>query len=324
MNNTIKIIIATIAILLIGGAIYAIKYYDPKAPKYSKEVNTSVSDWKTYTNTKLGFEIKYPNDWKVDENTGGLDTSISIYKTNNLTGDNDAFVNRIHIDIDSSCDSSGWTISGDEIYDSFNTLNVCLDSSKSLHAELFALNDDYKTIEDLIISTFRLTSPTNTEQNRVSTSDWKSYRNKDYGVEINYPSKVSWGIYYVDGEDWFAVDNSKQAGYVDRLSVGFGTPSSKSGGLIWGLEVINKNNFDQEKYIKVIGSQFTDRQEKRENILIGSTTALLVTVTTEINKDWVSKLVIVENGDKVYLMGNGASNQEKDFQQFYKSIKFTN
>ena len=170
MNKIIKIIIATIAILLIGGAIYAIKYYDPKAPKYSKEVNTSVSDWKTYTSTKFGFEIKYPTDWKIDENTGGLDTSISIYKPNSSTGDNDSFVNRIHIDIDSSCDSTGWTTSRSEIYDSFNILNVCLDSSKSLNAELMALNDEYKTIEDLIISTFKLTSPTNTSSTQSSES----------------------------------------------------------------------------------------------------------------------------------------------------------
>ncbi len=153
--------------------------------------------------------------------------------------------------------------------------------------------------------------------------DWKTYKDKKYGVEINYPTKVNWGVGYVDNEEWFTSDNSKNVSYSNNLSVGFGTPYSRPGGLIWDLGVMDKADFDLERYIKVTGEQFFDRQEKRDKIYVKSTPALLVTVTSESNKDWISKSVIVEKGGKVYVMGNGSTNQLKDFQQFYKSLKFT-
>ena len=73
---------APIVIILIGAAVLALAgggywYY-----RYSPRINyqnsspeqptatNETANWKTYQNEKYGFEIKYPNDWKISEIIG--------------------------------------------------------------------------------------------------------------------------------------------------------------------------------------------------------------------------------------------------------------
>ncbi len=229
MNMNKKIILGIIiAVVVIVGALVVTKLNESKWDNKvdsKAQLDLIMTDWKTYTNTKLGFEIKYPIDWKIDENTGGLDTSISIYKPNSSTGDNDAFVNKIDIDIDPSCDSSGWTISNDELYGSFNTLNVCLDSNKSLHAESVALNDAYKAIENQILSTFKFTSVENISVNQSSNSvsievaspksGDKLIIGKTYNVEwSNYPGKEDLNVVLMGKKSSVVITSSLKAANV--------------------------------------------------------------------------------------------------------------
>ncbi len=60
MNKKIQIIIAVIAILLIGGVIYVNS--TTKQKDQNLVTSTDMKDWKTYSNEKYGFEIKYPAD----------------------------------------------------------------------------------------------------------------------------------------------------------------------------------------------------------------------------------------------------------------------
>jgi hypothetical protein len=41
-----------------------------QAVNSNQEIQNSISDWKTYTNSEYGFEFKYPNDWIVSETNG--------------------------------------------------------------------------------------------------------------------------------------------------------------------------------------------------------------------------------------------------------------
>lgn len=74
MNNsqkgisTIKdVLIVVVAIVLIGGGAFAYKYW--WVPRVSENIqNDETADWKTYTNTQYGFEIKYPSDWITEKN----------------------------------------------------------------------------------------------------------------------------------------------------------------------------------------------------------------------------------------------------------------
>lgn len=40
-----------------------------KSKTSSQYENSELSDWKTYRNEEYGFELKIPNDWKVDDST---------------------------------------------------------------------------------------------------------------------------------------------------------------------------------------------------------------------------------------------------------------
>ena len=53
-------------------------------------------------------------------------------------------------------------------------------------------------------------------------------------------------------------------------------------------------------------------------------TATLVVVTTKMLGEgkWIAQTVYIENGDKLYVIGNGAFTYS-EFPQFYKSFKFT-
>lgn len=163
-----------------------------------------------------------------------------------------------------------------------------------------------------------------TDNNLVAspTADWKTYKDEKYGIEIKYPTSVNWNEGYTTEGIWYSVDNRNDPSYASNLNVAFGTQASKSGGYIWALSAVNKKDFDKEASIKRYGAQFPDRKEVRENITINGNQALLVTITTDLNKDWVGKMVIIEKNEKVYTLSNGAINHP-EFTEFYKSLKFT-
>ncbi len=149
----------------------------------------------------------------------------------------------------------------------------------------------------------------------TSSSDWKIYKNDKYGFEVKYPNKINSNIGYINNEEWYTSGNYN--------SISFGTPSSKSGGLIWNISIQSKDGFDIEKNIKLMGNQFSDRRESRQNFSIDGIPVLLVTIKTDTNKDWVLKVIYIEKDNKVYMIENGAIDIP-EFIKFYNSFKFTN
>lgn len=141
------------------------------------------------------------------------------------------------------------------------------------------------------------------------TVNWNTSTNSEYGFTIKYPKKID-----KYPESW----QHEEYGTTD-FGVGFGTPSSKSGGYIWGVSVYV--NGDMEALIKQMGSQFSDRKESRQDITINGVPALLVTVTTNQYPGWVSKNVYIQRNGRVYIIGNGAIGLS-EFDLFYNSFQF--
>lgn len=85
--TTILILVGILVIgVVAGGAYYLGKQVSPKPSPASIVTSQStpssvpsdeIANWKTYTDNKYGFSIKYPDTWKY------LETPTEIYKTNN-------------------------------------------------------------------------------------------------------------------------------------------------------------------------------------------------------------------------------------------------
>ncbi|MFA5934335.1 MAG: hypothetical protein WC827_00395 [Candidatus Paceibacterota bacterium] len=82
----IPIIIAIVAIFAIGGGIFYIKTSKSNFPCWpplcfpgrSAPTIDETKDWKTYTNTWGGFEVKYPSDWKIIDKSNINNTSNAV------------------------------------------------------------------------------------------------------------------------------------------------------------------------------------------------------------------------------------------------------
>ena len=149
-----------------------------------------------------------------------------------------------------------------------------------------------------------------TAQPGGTVSAWQTYRSS-YGFEIQYPP--AWKIVNEAGDG--------KAGYPGWV-VSFGTGTFGNQGYDGELFVFayDKSSTNIEQYIKDMGKQFTDRQEKRENITINGVPALKVVVTTHSISTWDYEAVIVEQQNRFYVMHNGAVKRDS-FTDFYKSFK---
>lgn len=153
----------------------------------------------------------------------------------------------------------------------------------------------------------KITTAYNLSKMELKT-EWKNYFSFSHCFSIKYPLKVQW----MEGE-WNSIVNVNE--------VFFGPPISKPGGYVWDIFVYDKKEKNIEDIIKYDGSQFNDRQEKRENILINNYPAILVTVTTPSHQDWVSKFVLIEKEGWIFSIGNGARDRS-EFSTFYNSLIF--
>lgn len=87
-----KILGGVLGVLVFAGAVFGIYKYaqnqiplEPvEGPTPSLEATPTpdpTANWETYTNTKLNFLIKYPNEWAVDDSdTGPIEKQINIIR----------------------------------------------------------------------------------------------------------------------------------------------------------------------------------------------------------------------------------------------------
>lgn len=149
------------------------------------------------------------------------------------------------------------------------------------------------------------------------TSDWQVYSNTQANFSINYP------------KGWRKVESANWAGF---------GPQEIGEDVVWGVSFYKKS----EKTITQIktedGKQFPDRKQTEETIAFGGLTATKVTTTTSQFADWYSVSIIIDSGNMLYTIGNGAQtdialnemiakrtgkNSSLSFGDFYSSFKIT-
>lgn len=162
-------------------------------------------------------------------------------------------------------------------------------------------------------------APVNNNQNindptAIDTSDWKTYKNEEYGFEIQYP------------KDW-KVREMKEGKKVDEEDVNkpvtwvtFGPSEFESGR--WNIQFfLDPNGLEQD--IARQGNQFSDREEYKNSIKFNGIDALYLLVVTNTYPDWFSESVYFSKNSILFCIRNGAV-KDNNFKRFYESFAFIN
>ncbi|HEV7423773.1 MAG TPA: PsbP-related protein [Candidatus Paceibacterota bacterium] len=242
-----------ISLVLIGALVVVVAiggyFVWSKKPSQSNQQQVSttpaststLADWKTYTNTKYGFEFNYPSNLVLDE-FGGVDgLGVKYFHVKLNTIEDKKFkcdgcdgpltffqVSYIMSKIgQGSCDlkdplshsselnvgSVLWKkcfyeggMNGPQLIMSHSPDNV---SYYQIYAENYGgqYGVDHQKIVDQILSTFKFIEPTVAND----ISNWKTYTNDTYGFELKYPKELYLGsnphgdgglITISDKKDW--------------------------------------------------------------------------------------------------------------------------
>ena len=75
----LSVIIIVVAILCVAGYFAYQKYLSPTTGPAGVPSGSGVEEWKTYTDTKYGFEFKYPASYNVENGKDTLDPGADRY-----------------------------------------------------------------------------------------------------------------------------------------------------------------------------------------------------------------------------------------------------
>jgi hypothetical protein len=190
-------------IIIAGAAVYGLSIKPCSPNCFGKSQLSEIKDWKTYTDTKYGFEFKYPADWNVKDypnsNIGDISVAVqSPERQKYFIGNPDGSlpISEIAISIHPigyrKVNSKQTVFNNlkafETTYTAEDTFNsITLDKGQYTY-EIIAELTKSSTIESNILSTFKLTEPVT----KVDTSSWKTYRNEKYGFKFKYPG--NWTI----------------------------------------------------------------------------------------------------------------------------------
>lgn len=171
----------------------------------------------------------------------------------------------------------------------------------------------------------------NTDTNNVDTSDWKTYRNEEFGFEVRYPSiwemdiQSSTGSFLPTDGQLSKRDILNNKNY--SIGFSFGTRESKAGGYITGITVESSkfnsvNNIIQKDY---------SWEEQSQVILNGQPMYLLcLKAGCKHGETGIDKRFIFEKNDLIWQIFGSVSDRstssKEDVQiveSFFNSFKIT-
>jgi hypothetical protein len=187
----------------------------------SPQTTDNLQDWKTYTNSKYGYEINYPSNWQYLECYQGQ--QFFLYAPDDALETCDAPRGETdEIDVISALPSGKpevlpaksqepltingikaikyiqYAIGQDPVNDP-TYINAVIISNNSQNYEVDLMNDS--PIVEQILSTFQFTTPTPlatsspTTQVQTDTRGWQTYVNSQYGFSFENPSTTQIAVY---------------------------------------------------------------------------------------------------------------------------------
>jgi hypothetical protein len=299
------------------------------------------SDWLTYRDEELGFEVRYPREWEVKELTvvypdryQAVFPSFSIviakkFKKNDL-GRLYAELPKFSININKSGEKSHllklvkeekeliklgncwfkkkWMENGSEM--KFFSLSLIFENNaKNFEEGFINLQGVYfkdKPHDSKILEKIAATAKFNQRQ-EITVDDWATYRNEELGFEIKYPT---W---------WLA---TSQPSTYDVAS--FGPSYSMSGGLFWNVSV-QEENTESINNKTLIQLAKLDTQLKKGGIHTGTKKILTAAGEADLviveRDSLIFKRIIIKTLNKIYVISNGGvSTEDQNFENFYQSF----
>ncbi|MCX6752265.1 MAG: hypothetical protein NTZ87_02075 [Candidatus Nomurabacteria bacterium] len=165
-------------------------------------LEAETANWKTYTNTKYGFEVKYPVDWRTEETKTRYGSTI--FSLALVSPETDDFIKKVPgtdastFDVDFMIYPLNYRSNGvrsQVVFNGINAEKVVSESELGTHSIIYLDGKNYtygiynispRNIEenDQILSTFKFIEPTT----QIDTSNWKTYTNEKYGFSLSYPT----------------------------------------------------------------------------------------------------------------------------------------
>ena len=200
-----KLILAVIIVVCFGAMFGLIEYYLSKTPTEIK-ISENKIIWSTYDSADKSlfdwenYNIKYPSDWNYTEErisssrkTGALMTVFRDSKRFNklliITGgkklDNMTNQNMSEIKFSNNVFYKYNNTETKQVYYIYKT-GIDEEINLGMETEIFfKFNNTDENIIEEILESFSLNFPIKL----TNTSDWQTYRNKEYGIEFKYPKE---------------------------------------------------------------------------------------------------------------------------------------